>query len=96
MEIPPGPLGDRTFDDAFDDLADPPEFAVAGGRAAPKPALLEGYPFVQVWAPADSPLVALEPMTAPVNTFESDRTLLAEPGSAYSANFEIGVGVSAG
>ena len=95
VEIPPGPLGDRTFDDAFDGLANPPEFAVAGGGRRLSLRFLEGYRFAQVWAPPDGPLVAFEPMTAPVNPFESDRTLLAEPGSAYRASFEIGVGVSA-
>jgi len=32
-----------------------------------------------------------QPMTAPANPFESDRTLLAEPGSRYRASFEIRV-----
>ena len=44
-----------------------------------------------MWAPPDTDLIAFEPMTAPVNPFEGDRTLLAEPGSPYRAGFEIGV-----
>jgi aldose 1-epimerase len=91
VEIPPGPLGDRTFDDAFDGLADPPEFAVAGGGRRLSLRFLDGYRFAQVWAPPDSDLIAFEPMTAPANPFESDRTLLAEPGSPYRASFEITV-----
>jgi hypothetical protein len=30
-------------------------------------------------------------MTAPIDPFASDRTLLAEPGSSYRARFEIAV-----
>ena len=91
VQIPPGPLGDRTFDDAFDGLADAPEFAVAGAGRRVSLRFLDGYRFAQVWAPPDSELVAFEPMTAPVNPFESERTLLAEPGSPYQASFEIEV-----
>jgi aldose 1-epimerase len=91
VEIPPGPLGDRSFDDAFDGLADPPEFAVAGGGRRLGLRFLDGYRFAQVWAPPDSDMIAFEPMTAPANPFESDRTLLAEPGSPYRASFEITV-----
>jgi galactose mutarotase-like enzyme len=51
----------------------------------------EGYPFAQVFAREGGDCVAFEPMTAPGNPFESDRTLIAEPGSSYLARFEIGV-----
>jgi galactose mutarotase-like enzyme len=91
IRIPPGPLGDRSLDDAFDGLDSPPEFAVSGGGRRVHVLFLEGYRFAQVYAPRGKDLIALEPMTAPVNPFESDRTLLAEPGSRYRARFEIGV-----
>jgi galactose mutarotase-like enzyme len=89
VHIPPAPLGDRTFDDAFDGFADPPEFAIsaAGRRVCLR--LLEGYRFAQVYAPHNSDFICFEPMTAPVNPFASDRTLLAAPGSEYLARFEI-------
>lgn len=89
VRIPPGPLGDRTFDDAFDGLGDPPEFVVAGGGRRLSLRFLAGYRFAQVWAPPGSDFIAFEPMTAPINPFESDRTLLAGPGSSYRARFEI-------
>ena len=89
--IPPGPLGERTFDDAFDGLDSPPEFAVSGGGRRVHVLFVEGYRFAQVYAPPGRDLIAFEPMTAPINPFESDRTLLAEPGSCYRARFEIGV-----
>jgi aldose 1-epimerase len=91
VRIPPGPLGDRTFDDAFDGLGDPPEFVVAGGGRRLSLRFLAGYGFAQVWAPPGSDFIAFEPMTAPINPFESDRTLLVGPGSSYRARFEITV-----
>ena len=92
VSIPPAPLGDRTFDDAFDGLRDPPEFAIAGAGRRVRLRFLEGYRFAQVFAPPGAHFISFEPMTAPVNPFESDRTLVVEPGSSYRARFEIGVG----
>jgi galactose mutarotase-like enzyme len=89
--IPPAPLGDRTFDDAFDGLADPPEFAVSGAGRRVSLLFAEGYRFAQVYAPPGSDFICFEPMTAPVNPFASDRTRLAEPGTRYAARFEIAV-----
>lgn len=91
IRIPPGPLGDRVYDDAFDALDTPPEFAVSGGPRRIHVLFLEGYRFAQVYAPAGKELISFEPMTAPINPFESERTLLAEPGSSYRARFDIGV-----
>ena len=89
MHIPPAPVGDRTFDGAFDGFADPPEFAIsaAGRRVCLR--RLEGYRFAQVYAPHNSDFICFEPMTAPVNPFGSDRTLVVAPGSDYLARFEI-------
>jgi galactose mutarotase-like enzyme len=87
--IPPGPLGDRVFDDAFDGLSDRPEFTLAGAGRRVRLRFLEGYRFAQVYAPPGSDFISFEPMTAPVNPFEDGRTLLAEPGSSYRARFDI-------
>jgi galactose mutarotase-like enzyme len=89
--IAPGPLGDRSFDDAFDGLAEPAEFVLAGAGRRLSLRFLEGYRFAQVFAPAGSEFICFEPMTAPVNPFESERTLLAEPGTTYQARFAIAV-----
>jgi aldose 1-epimerase len=91
VRIGPGPLGDRTYDDAFDGLAEPPEFVLAGGGRRLSLRFLEGYSFAQVYAPPGSDFIAFEPMTAPINPFASKRTLLAAPGSAYRARFHIAV-----
>ena len=91
VRIPPGPLGDRVFDDAFDGLADPPDFTLTGAGRRVRLRFLEGYRFAQVYAPPGSDFISFEPMTAPVNPFEDERTLLAEPGSSYRARFDIAV-----
>jgi len=90
VHIPPGPLGDRTFDDCFDGLGSG-EFAVSGAGRRLHVRFLEGYRFAQLFAPPGSDFICFEPMTAPVNPFESEHTLLAEPGSRYRARFEVGV-----
>jgi galactose mutarotase-like enzyme len=89
VRIPPAPLGDRTFDDAFDGFAEPPEFAVAGAGRRLAVRFLEGYRFAQVYAPPGASFISFEPMTAPINPFEDPRTLLAAPGSTYRARYEI-------
>ena len=91
VSIAPGPLGDRGFDDAFDGLADPREFAISGAGRRVGLRFGEGYRFAQVYAPPGSDFVSFEPMTAPINPFGSDRTLLAAPGGGYRASFEIAV-----
>jgi aldose 1-epimerase len=91
VRIPPGPLADRTFDDTFDGLADPADFELAGGGRRLRLRLLEGYRFAQVYAPSDSDFISFEPMTAPINPFRSDRTLLLAPGERYRARFDIGI-----
>lgn len=87
----PQPLGDRTFDDAFDGLVDPPEFALTGAGRRLSVRFIQGYRFAHVYAPPGADFISFEPMTAPVNPFQSARTLLAEPGSSYRARYAIGV-----
>jgi aldose 1-epimerase len=91
VRIPPGPLADRTFDDTFDGLADPADFQLAGGGRRLRLRLLEGYRFAQVYAPPGSDFISFEPMTAPIDPFRSDRTLLLAPGERYRARFDIGI-----
>jgi galactose mutarotase-like enzyme len=89
VAIPPAPLGDRTFDDAFDALGEPPELAVSGAGRRLSVRLGQGYRFAQVFAPPGSDFICFEPMTAPVNPFQSELTVLAQPGTHYVARFEI-------
>ncbi len=93
VEIAPGPLGTRTFDDAYVAPPGGAPFALAGGGRRIELAFLEGYPYAQVFAPAEDDVVAFEPMTAPTNALVDDGPQLpfAEPGDPYRAAFSITV-----
>jgi len=55
-------------------------------------ALLEGYGYAQVFAPADQAYIALEPMTAPTNALASGRGLrLVPPGASFRTAFRVGI-----
>jgi aldose 1-epimerase len=87
-----GPLGARTFDDGYVDVADGAEFVVAGGGRRVTVRLEHGYPVAQVFAPATDDVICFEPMTAPTNALSSgDRLPLVAPGERYCAVFSITV-----
>jgi aldose 1-epimerase len=90
-EVHAGRLGTRTFDDAFVAPADAAPFVLAGGERRIELAFLTGYPYAQVFAPADDDVIAFEPMTAPTNALidgGAELPVLA-PGDAYEASFAI-------
>ncbi len=92
VRVEPGPLGTRTFDDAY--LAPPgaEPFALAGGGRRIEVSFAEGYPYAQVYAPDDDDVVALEPMTAPTNALVSETDLrVLEPGEEHRATFSVTV-----
>jgi aldose 1-epimerase len=85
-----GPLGSRTFDDAY---AAPPArmpFVLAGGGRRIELAFDAGYGYAQVFAPASEDVIAFEPMTAPGNALVTGPPVL-EPGERLSAGFSITV-----
>ena len=85
-----GPLGSRTFDDAF--LAPPDPFVLEGGGRRIEVSFGQGYPFAQVYAPDDDDVIAFEPMTAPTNALITGSDLnLLQPGDSYEASFSITV-----
>ena len=87
-----GPLGDRTFDDGYADVAPGTRFALAGGGRRIELELTRGYGYAQVYAPAGEELIAFEPMTAPTNALVTGTGLQhAGPGQPYSAEFAISV-----
>jgi galactose mutarotase-like enzyme len=49
----------------------------------------DGYPFAQVFAPAGSEFVALEPMTARVNALVDGSAPRVEPGGRFAATFTL-------
>jgi aldose 1-epimerase len=85
-----GPLGDRTFDDAFAGAADGTTFALSGGRRRIEVKLLKGYTHAQVYAPPGEDTISFEPMTAPADALRSGTGLrLAE--DRFEAAFSISV-----
>jgi galactose mutarotase-like enzyme len=95
--LEPGPLGERTFDDAFEAPRGGAPFALAGGGRRVEVAFLEGYPYAQVYAPADDALIAIEPMTAPTDALVTgDELPFVSPGDSFCARFSITVGEDGG
>jgi aldose 1-epimerase len=93
VHVESGPLGSRTFDDAYTAPPDGRPFVLAGGGRRIELAFLAGYPYAQVFAPPDDDVIAFEPMTAPTNALVDGGpglTLLA-PGDSYRAAFAITV-----
>jgi aldose 1-epimerase len=87
-----GALGKRTFDDGY--LAPPGArpFVLAGAGRRIEVSFEAGYPFAQVYAPADDDVVAYEPMTAPTNALVSGEGLSwVAPENEYRAAFAITV-----
>jgi galactose mutarotase-like enzyme len=90
VQVEPGPLGSRTFDDAY--VAPGAPFVLAGAGRRIELAFEAGYPYAQVFAPPGDALIAFEPMTAPTNALVDGRDLtLLAPGESYRAAFSITV-----
>jgi aldose 1-epimerase len=93
VSVASGPLGSRTYDDAYVAPPDSEPFAVAGGGRRIEVEFDPGFPFAQVYAPADDDVIALEPMTAPTNALVAGGPELpiVSPGESYRASFSITV-----
>ena len=89
--VEPGRLGSRTFDDAF--VAPPAgtAFALEGGNRRIEVRFSSGYPYAQVFAPAEDDVICFEPMTAPTNALVSGGTSLPvlAAGERYTAEFTL-------
>jgi aldose 1-epimerase len=88
-----GPLGQRTFDDEFVAPGGSAPMVLEGGSRRIEVALLSGYPYTQIYAPADDDVVALEPMTAPTDALlvGGPELPLVAPGETFRAEFSITV-----
>lgn len=93
VDIPSGPLGDRTYDDGFADLDDPAVFVLAGGGRRIEVHFETHYPYAQVFAPPGEDYVCYEPMTAPTNALVGGGPELpvAQPGTSFRAEYSIAV-----
>ena len=85
-------LGERTFDDLFAVPASPARFSVSDGTRRITVELRSGYPYAQIFAPPDQPVICFEPMTAPIDALRShDGLRLVAPGAAARAVFTLAV-----
>ena len=83
-------LRERAWDDLFA-LDGPTSVAVDGGGLRVEVRYAAGYPFAQVYSPADADFVAVEPMTAATDALTHDACPLVEPGDTFRAVFEVAV-----
>jgi aldose 1-epimerase len=96
VEVEGGRLGSRSFDDAYAAPAGEEPFVLAGGGRRLEMRMGEGYPFAQIYAPADLDAVAFEPMTAPTDALVSGEGLRMLPaGESFTAAFAIAIGETA-
>ncbi|CQD09485.1 aldose 1-epimerase [Mycobacterium europaeum] len=85
------PLGDKAFDDAYDQVPDGAVFAVSGGGRRVEVHFERGYPATQIFAPKAEEIVCFEPMTAPTDALRRGGYHRARPGEPAVAQFSIRV-----
>jgi galactose mutarotase-like enzyme len=87
-----GPLGDRSFDDAFKGVEHGRPFVLEGGGRRIEVRFDERFPFAQVYSPPGAEFICFEPMTAPTNALRSGEDLpIVEPGESFTAAWTIAV-----
>lgn len=94
VPLPAGdiPLGDTALDDLFGDLPEPAVITLAGGGREVAVRFVEGYTHLQLFAPAGSAFIAVEPMTAPTDALRTgDGLRVVAPGADFRATFMIEV-----
>jgi aldose 1-epimerase len=84
-------LGDKTFDDGYDEVADGAVFAVSGSGRRIEVYFEQGYPAAQIFAPPAEDVVCFEPMTAPTDALRRGGYRSARPGESAVAQFSIRV-----
>ncbi len=84
-------LGDRGFDDAYDQVDEGAVFAVSGGGRRVEVHFEQGYSVTQIFAPPAEDLVCFEPMTAPTDALRRGGYRSARPGEPAVAQFSIRV-----
>jgi aldose 1-epimerase len=85
------PLGDKAFDDGYDEVANGAVFAVSGGGRRIEVHFDQGYPAAQIFAPPAEDVVCFEPMTAPTDALRRGGYQSAQPGESAVAVFSIHV-----
>jgi galactose mutarotase-like enzyme len=82
-------LGDKAFDDSYDEVAEGAVFAVSGGGRRIEVHFEQGYPAAQVFAPPGEDVVCFEPMAAPTDALRRGGYRTAKPGDWGIAQFSI-------
>ncbi|MGB3486013.1 MAG: aldose 1-epimerase [Mycobacterium sp.] len=82
-------LGDKSFDDGYDDVADGSVFSVSAGERRIEVRFIEGYPAAQLFAPPAEDLICFEPMAAPTDALTRGTYRTARPGHPAVAQFSI-------
>jgi aldose 1-epimerase len=82
-------LGDKTFDDGYDEVPKGAVFAVAGGGRRIEVHFDRGYPAAQIFAPPGEDVVCFEPMAAPTDALRCGRYRFVRPGDSAVAQFSI-------
>jgi aldose 1-epimerase len=85
------PLGDKAFDDCYDQVQDGAVFAVSGSGRRVEVHFEQGYPAAQIFAPTSEDVVCFEPMAAPTDTLRRGGYRVAHPGEPAVAVFSIRV-----
>jgi aldose 1-epimerase len=85
------PLGDRAFDDGYDQVTNGAVFAVSGGGRRIEVHFERGFPAAQIFAPPGEDLVCFEPMAAPTDALRRGGYRSARPGEPAVAQFSIRV-----
>ncbi len=85
------PLGDKMFDNGYDEVADGAVFAVSGGDRRIEVHFEQGYPAAQIFAPTSEDVVCFEPMTAPTDALRRGGYRSARLGESAVAQFSIRV-----
>jgi galactose mutarotase-like enzyme len=84
-------LGDRFFDDGYDEVKPGSVFALSGGDRRIEVHFDEGYTAAQVFAPGDDDVVCFEPMAAPTDSLRRGGYREVQPGESAVARFRIKV-----
>jgi galactose mutarotase-like enzyme len=84
-------LGDRYFDESYDEVKPGSVFAISGGDRRLEVHFDEGYSAAQVFSPSDDEVICFEPMCAPTDSLRRGTYRVATEGEPATATFSIHV-----
>jgi galactose mutarotase-like enzyme len=83
-------IGERSLDDGFGEIGDGAQFGWTDADGTVVLTHEHGFPNAQVFAPADAPVLSLEPMTGPTDSLRTGEGLrFATRQAPFSARFSI-------